>query len=452
MIPRVAVVGGGLAGITAALRCADAGCAVTLLESRPRLGGLASSFRRGALDVDTGQHVFLRCCTAYRSLLDRLDVTDLVTVQPRLDVPVLAPSLPPARLRRSGLPAPLHLAGALLRYRPLPVADRLRLVPAALALRAVSPDDPATDRRSFADWLDEHGQGPRAVEVLWDLIGTATLNAPAASASLALAAMVFRLGLLTDAAAGDIGWSRVPLGRLHDAAARQALAAAGVDVRTASRVRTVAPIAGGWRVALTHRGRAGDVRADRVVCAVPPVAAARLLPPERVDLRWSALGSSPIVDVHVVYDRQVLDTPLAAGVDTSVRWLFDRTAASGLARCGPPGAQYLAVSISAADDLIGLPTARIRELLLPALGALLPAARRATVLDVFVTREPHATFRPAPGTAALRPPASTDAPDLFLAGAWTDTGWPATMEGAVRSGETAAVLASAGSAPRGAAA
>jgi hydroxysqualene dehydroxylase len=340
--PRVAVVGGGLAGITAALRCAEAGCAVTLLESRTRLGGLAGSFRRGGLDVDTGQHVFLRCCTAYRALLDALGVADLVTLQPRLDVPVLAPERPPARLRRNGLPAPMHLAGALLRYRPLPVVDRIRLVPAALALRAVEPADPATDRRSFADWLAEHGQGARAVEVLWDLIGTATLNARAASASLALAASVFRMGLLTDPAAGDLGWSRVPLGRLHDGAARRALAAAGVDLRTATRVRKVERTAGGgWRVAGTHQGHGVEVMADRVVCAVPPTA----------------------------------------------------------------------------------------------------AARRATVLDFFVTREPHATFRPAPGSAALRPPASTAAPGLFLAGAWTDTGWPATMEGAVRSGETAALLA-----------
>jgi hydroxysqualene dehydroxylase len=211
-------------------------------------------------------------------------------------------------------------------------------------------------------------------------------------------------------------------------------------------VRTVARTAGGWRVAVVHEGRPTDVRADRVVCAVPPAAAARLLPAELVEPRWSGLGSSPIVNVHVVYDRRVLDTPLAAGVDTPVQWVFDRTVASGLSRRGAAGCQYLAVSISAADDLIGRPTAHIRDRLLPALAALLPAARRAEVLDFFVTREPHATFRPAPGTAALRPSARTEAPGLFLAGAWTDTGWPATMEGAVRSGETAGVLASGGSA------
>jgi len=233
----------------------------------------------------------------------------------------------------------------------------------------------------------------------------------------------------------------VPLGRLHDGAARRALAAAGVDLHTATRVRTVARAAGGWRVAGAHRGHDVEIRADRVVCAVPPAAAARLLPPDLVAPQWAALGSSPIVNVHVVYDRRVLPTPLAAGVDTPVQWMFDRTAASGLHRSGPAGAQYLAVSLSAADDLIGLPTARIRARLLPALAALLPPARQATVLDFFVTREPHATFRPAPGSAALRPPAATAAPGLFLAGAWTDTGWPATMEGAVRSGETAAQLA-----------
>jgi hydroxysqualene dehydroxylase len=260
---------------------------------------------------------------------------------------------------------------------------------------------------------------------------------------------VFRTGLLTDPAAGDLGWSKVPLGRLHDVAARERLAAAGVDVRTGTRVWTVARSAGGWRVGGVHRGHTADLRVDRVVCAVPPTAAARLLPSDLVAPQWSALGSSPIVNVHVVYDRRVLPTPLAAGVDTPVQWMFDRTAAAGLHRWparahNATSSQYVAVSVSAADDLIGLPTARIRDRLLPALAALLPAARRAAVLDFFVTREPHATFRPAPGTAALRPAAATAAPGLFLAGAWTDTGWPATMEGAVRSGATAALLAGAG--------
>jgi uncharacterized protein with NAD-binding domain and iron-sulfur cluster len=150
--------------------------------------------------------------------------------------------------------------------------------------------------------------------------------------------------------------------------------------------------------------------------------------------------------VHVVYDREVLDVPFLAGVDTPLQWVFDRTEQSGLRRTHPAPAQYVAVSLSAADDLIRTPTAQLRKQMLPALAALLPAAREARVLDFFVTREPQATFRASPGSGALRPPPRTRAPDLFLAGSWTDTGWPATMEGAVRSGNAAAdaLLAAAG--------
>ncbi|WP_433282040.1 hydroxysqualene dehydroxylase HpnE [Pseudonocardia xinjiangensis] len=451
---RVGVVGGGLAGIAAALRCADAGCAVTLLESRPRLGGLASSFRRGELDVDNGQHVFLRCCSAYRELLHRLGVTDLVTLQDRLDIPVHIPGRRPGRLRRSRLPAPLHLAGALLRHRPLPVVDRLRLVGAALALRRVDPADPATDAVSFGQWLAEHGQSRRAIEALWDLVGVATLNAGADTASLAPAATVFQLGLLTDAAAGDIGWSRVPLGRLHDDAAGRALRAAGVRVRISTKVRALERTADGWQLSSEREGeRVEETVVDQMICAVPPAATERLVPEGVLDLPdgWSAeLGSSPIVNVHVVYDRRVLDVPFLAAVDSPLQWVFDRTEQSGLRRVHPAPAQYVAVSLSAADDLIRTPTARLREQMLPALAALLPAARDARVLDFFVTREPHATFRPAPGSGALRPPPATRAAGLFLAGSWTATGWPATMEGAVRSGNAAAdaVLAGAGTPAR----
>jgi squalene-associated FAD-dependent desaturase len=429
----VAVIGGGLAGIAAALRCADAGRDVTLFEARPRLGGLTHSFRRGDLDVDNGQHVFLRCCTAYRALLDRLAVTDQVALQPRLDVPVLSPGARrPARLRRGRLPAPLHLGGSVLRYAPLSLAERARFARAALALRRVDPDARASDQRTFGDWLAAHGQDPRAVTALWDLVGVATLNARAAEASLALAATVFQVGLLTEADAADIGWSMVPLGRLHGDAAAGRLAAIGARVRTGAKVTGLERNRAGWVVAAGGEEHA----ADEVVMAVPPAAAADLLPPDCPPLPdgWAArLGSSPIVNVHVVYDRKVLDEPFLAGVDTPVQWVFDRTVQSGLTE-----GQYVAVSLSAAHDHIGRPTADIRAEMLPALADLLPAARRATVRDFFVTREREATFRPAPGTAALRPPPGRIAPGLYLAGAWTATGWPATMESAVRSGDAAA--------------
>jgi hydroxysqualene dehydroxylase len=440
MVDSVVVVGGGLAGITAALRCADAGLRVALLEARPRLGGLATSFHRGGLRVDNGQHVFLRCCTSYRALLDRLGVSDRVHLQDRLDIAVRAPGQRPGRLRRSRLPAPLHMAAALLGHRPLSLTERARLVPAALALRFVDRDAPATDAQSFGGWLTAHGQSPRAVEALWDLVGIATLNARADDASLALAATVFQLGLLTTADAGDIGWAAAPLGELHDTAAATALAAAGVQVRTSAKVRELTTTGDGWQV--TTEGEA--IMADQVISAVPPAAAARLLPEGALDLPpgWAdALGSAPIVNVHVVYDRPVLDEPFLAGVDTPVQWLFDRTASSGLHAVHPAPAQYVAVSISAAQAERGEPVESLRARMLPALAALLPAARTAEVLDFFVTREPHATFAAAPGSGALRPGPRTSLPGLSVAGAWTGTGWPATMESAVRSGDAAAAVA-----------
>jgi len=417
----VAVVGGGLAGITAALELADAGHEVTLHESKPRLGGLTHSFSRDLdgerLWVDNGQHVFLRCCTSYLRLLDRLGVSDKVELQPRLDVLVRSAAHDGVgRLRRNGLPAPLHLAPALATYRWLSPIERARIVPAALALGRVDRDSAATDEQSFGAWLTAHGQSPRAVEAVWDLIGIATLNAPAGRASLALAATVFQLGLLSDPGAADIGQSRVPLQELHGDAGMRALQAAGVDVRVGSRVSDL-----------------DELGQDAVVLATPADQAARLAPHLVDGSDAEALGSAPILNLHLVYEDTVLAEPFVAAVDSPLQWLFDRTEHSGLSR-----GQYVAVSLSAAEEYVDLPVATLRERFLPHVEALLPAARGARLRDFFVTRERHATFRPAPGSARLRPGLRTRDPRVVLAGAWTATGWPATMEGAVRSGEAAA--------------
>jgi uncharacterized protein with NAD-binding domain and iron-sulfur cluster len=180
---------------------------------------------------------------------------------------------------------------------------------------------------------------------------------------------------------------------------------------------------------------AEQITADGVILAVPAGPAARLAGAAGVTgaARWDDLGSSPIVNVHVVYDRRVMDLPFAAAVDSPVQWVFDKTRTAGL-RSG----QYLALSQSAADDDVDVPVAALRERFLPALEQLFPAAADARVTDFFVTRERRATFRQVPGCSALRPAAATSLPGLMLAGAWTDTGWPDTMEGAVRSGRTAA--------------
>ena len=430
------VVGGGLAGITAALKLADAGCAVTLVEGKPKLGGLTHSFRRGELDVDNGQHVFMRCCTSYRALLDRLGTTGSTMLQPRLDVPVVrATDGRRGRLRRDALPAPLHLARALSGFAVLSRPERVRAVRAALALRRVDRDDPGVDDRSFGDWLDAHGQSTQAAEALWDLVGVATMNAHAAKASLAIAATVFQIGLLTDPGAADLGWSLVPLQQLHGNAAERALETAGATVRTRTRVDALQRTSHGWDV----RCGGETLPADVVVVATDPVPMERLLPLDALpfDAGWSQqLGSSPIVNLHLVYDRPVLSEPFVAGVGSPVQWVFDRTRQSGLA-----AGQYIAVSLSAADDVIDVPVATLQELFVPEIHRLLPAAKTASLLDFFVTRERHATFRPAPGSARVRPPATTAYDDLFLAGAHCATGWPATMESAVRSGEVAAAAA-----------
>ena len=454
---RVVVVGGGLAGITAAIALRETGAEVTLLEARPRLGGATCSFTRDGLVVDNGQHVFLGCCAAYRGLLARLGKTGAVTLQDRFDVTVLRPGPaagPPrqARLRRTSLPGPLHMSLALSGYQLLSLPERLRVGRAALAMKRLDPADPALDSQRLGDWLAAHGQDERSRRALWDLFTVSALNIAGDDANLALAATVVKTALLGARDAADIGVPAVPLGDLHGQAAADLLQRLGAQVRLGAKVAAIEvaqdSLPGIGRMFTVRLGRqaspdAGDaaIEADGVVLAVPPEQAARLLPPAAAGSAagWRGLGSSPILNVHVIYDRQVMRLPFAAAVDSPVQWVFDRTLQSGLdSDQARPGGQYLAVSVSAADEMVDMPAARLREIFLPALAELFAAARTARVTDFFVTRERRATFRQVPGCERLRPPAATALPGLVVAGAWTDTGWPDTMEGAVRSGLNAA--------------
>jgi squalene-associated FAD-dependent desaturase len=473
---RVVVVGGGLAGITAAIALAESGADVTLLEARPRLGGATCSFHRDGLIVDTGQHVFLGCCSAYRGLLAKLGMTEHAPLQDRFDVTVLAPGRPAgqpgagqpgasqprrARLRRTALPGPLHMLPALGRYPFLSWAERAQVARPALAMRRVDPAAPAADTERFGDWLAARGQSERARRALWDLFSVSALNIAGDDASLALAATVVKTGLLGKNNAADIGVAALPLGELHGDAAATLLTKLGAQVIMGAKVSAIedgaieagAIEAGAiegtegqnarFRVRL-GRGEDADLAADAVVLAVPHEKAAPLIPPDALPsgtvAGWAGLGASPIVNVHVIYDRPVTDLPFAAAIDSPVQWVFDRTRISGMtaANRGGPG-QYLAISLSAADEYADVPAARLREQFVPALAELFPAARDAQVTEFFVTRERRATFRQAPGSGALRPKAATRRPGLVLAGAWTDTGWPDTMEGAVRSGLAAAI-------------
>jgi squalene-associated FAD-dependent desaturase len=451
--PRVVVIGGGLAGITAAIALAESGAQVTLLEARPRLGGATCSFTRDGLTVDTGQHIFLGCCSAYRGLLGKLGMTAHAPLH-RFDVTVLAPGPAgeprQARLRRTALPGPLHMLPALGRYPFLTRAERARVSLPALAMRRVDPADPGVDAQRFGDWLAARGQSERARRALWDLFTVSALNIAGDDASLALAATVVKTGLLGKNNAADIGVPALPLGELHGDAGAALLTRLGARVAVGAKVTAIEASQDEhtrFRVRLARpadeEGLGAEIAADAVVLAVPhekaaPLVPADALPPGTV-AAWSGLGASPIVNVHVIYDRPVTSLKFAAAIDSPVQWVFDRTSISGLGDARSGGPQYLAISLSAADEYAEVPAARLREQFVPALAELFPAARDAQVTEFFVTRERRATFRQGPGTAALRPKAGTRLPGLVLAGAWTDTGWPDTMEGAVRSGLSAAI-------------
>jgi uncharacterized protein with NAD-binding domain and iron-sulfur cluster len=514
MSPRVVVIGGGLAGITAAIALAESGAAVTLLEARPRLGGATCSFTRDGLVVDTGQHIFLGCCSAYRGLLGKLGMTASAPLQDRFDVTVLAPGRADpkdtgprqGRLRRTALPGPLHMLSALARYPFLSLTERSSVSRPALAMRRLDPADPAVDAQRFGDWLAAKGQSERARRVLWDLFTVSALNIAGDDASLALAATVVKTGLLGKNNAADIGLPALPLGELHGDAAAVLLAKLGAQIALSTKVTAIEEIGatgsgqpgsgqpgsgqpgsgqpgsnqggpdqgGRFRVRLARpaedAGLETEIVADAVVLAVPHEKAAPLVPPDALPAAtvasWAGLGASPIVNVHVIYDRQVTHLPFAAAIDSPVQWVFDRTNISGLNRISGSGGdaaephetglsarsnvmnpgfhavgkpQYLAISLSAADEYADVPAAKLREQFVPALAELFPAARDAQVTEFFVTRERRATFRQAPGSGALRPRAGTRRPGLVLAGAWTQTGWPDTMEGAVRSGLAAAI-------------
>ena len=473
--PHVVVVGGGLAGLAAALAICDGGLRVTLLEKRHRLGGATWSFERHGISYDNGQHVFMRCFASYRAFLARIGSAHKVQLQPQLEVPVLSSSGQLGSIKRSRAPAPLHLLRSLLSYPHLSFKERLAAIRTAMALRRLGrslppdvvpqpgqlgrpgqssrPSQPSgtavgtaqarqlreLDSQTFGSWLQARGESRNVIDKLWNLIVLPTANLPADEVSLLLAARIFVTGLLTSADAADIGWSKVPLSELHADAAQVALSQAGALVLTQAEVAEVTAEPLGVTLANAPAelpaelpAEAGFLPADAVVLAVPHPAAAALLPPESVPRQseLANLGESPIINVHLVYDQPVCEFDMLGVVDNQAQFVFDRTSSAQLA----DGRQCLGVSLSAADGYLAQKPQDLIELVAGELERLFPKAREVTRSQEMVTKEVAATFRGAPGSNDLRPGALTAAPGVFLAGAWTDTGWPATMEGAVRSG------------------
>jgi squalene-associated FAD-dependent desaturase len=411
---RAVVVGGGLAGLAAALDLVDRGHDVALLEARPTLGGAVQTLPEREGDPppppDNGQHIALGCCTEYLRFLDRVGQRGSV-LRTELALPVLD----------EGHEATLGAGAlALLRYRHLPFRERLTV---ARVARRVGRLDPEThDDVTFADLLRTLGQSDEAIERFWDVFMRPALNIRSEEASAALAIFTVRTALLGGRGASDLVLPTAPLGAMHGDAAERTLRAAGADVRL--RTRAAALEAGA--VVLADGTR---FEADGVVVAVPAAESAALLgEPD------PGLEDSPIVSVHLLFDRKLLDRPLAALLGSPAHWVFDRGRLTGHE---PERGQYLTVVASGVPDLAATLGRELVELMTREVVDRLGAAE---LLWSRVSREPAATFAGRPGQAALRPGPETGRADVVRAGAWTATGWPATMEGAIRSGRRAAAL------------
>ena len=395
---KAAVVGGGLAGLSAALELVDAGHEVALYEARPTLGGAVQTLPRREGDPepppDNGQHIALACFTEYVGFLERIGEANGVSRR-RLELPVIDEQ------GRTAVIAPSALA--LLRYRHVPFADRMRIV------RALARWGDAGGR-TFADALRARGQSELAIDRFWDVFIRPALNLPSAEASGEAGDFTVRTALLGDRRDSDLLLPTAPLGELHGEAAGRALAQAGAAVHTGSRVESL-----------------DELQADAVVVALPHRESARLLgEPE------PALEDSPIVSVHLWFDRELLPHPLAALLGSDAHWVFDRGA---LTAHRPERGQYLTVVSSGAPELMEL---RGRELVDRIAGEVTSRFGEAELLWSRVSREPAATIAVRPGSEQERRGVETARPNVTRAGAWTATGWPATMESAVRSGRAAA--------------
>jgi squalene-associated FAD-dependent desaturase len=397
---KVVVVGGGLAGLSAALVLADAGHEVRLLEARPTLGGKVQTLpeREGDPDPppDNGQHIALGCFSDYLEFIERIGSRDKIQRLP-FELTVIDER---GRAARIG-----YGLGPLLRYRHLPFRDRLRVA----LLVARLPRLAARELETFGEFLRRHGQSKTAIERFWDVFIRPALNLRTDEVDAEAARFTVLRALRSGRAASDLVLPTAPLGDIHGVAAARALQQAGASVQTGTRVDDLA-----------------ELDADAVVLALPPDEASRLLGED-----WT-FDHSPIVSVHLLFDRIILRPPMAALLGSDAHWVFDRGALTGHE---PDRGQYLTVVSSAVPELLEI---RGRELVDLIAGQVTERLGPADVLWSRMSREPEATIAVRPGLS--RPPAARE--ELALAGAWLAAPWPPTMEAAVRSGRAAAHLLS----------
>ena len=471
--PKVAVVGGGLAGLAAGCALSSVGFQVTLFERRPFLGGRASSYQHPGTGevVDNCQHVLLGCCTNLIEFYRRIGVSDKIRWYDRLTF--LEPGGRASSIGASALPAPLHAAPSFLRAPCLDFPDKLSIARAMLALAPAAPRDHG---ESFLGWLQRHGQTERAIARFWKTILVSALNEDLNRISVPYAAQVIRESFLKSAPAGRMGVPRVPLAELYGAAGDYIRARGGeVKLRAAAESFHAEPAH--VKVGIAD----GEAAFDYVVLALPFDALAKILPQTSAadPLRRMLQGfaTSPITGIHLWFDRQISDLDHAVLLDRTIQWMFHKsrllagneerydlsgatpTMAGGDERNlkgqdfsrtggGPSSSgdlapekqagSYVELVVSCSKSLIEKSRQQIIDLGLAELREFFPHARPASLLKSAVIKEVHATYSPQPGMEAHRPRPETIWPRVFLAGDWTATRWPATMEGAVRSGYQAA--------------
>ncbi len=434
---RVAVLGAGLAGLAAGCELADLGHEVTVLERRPWAGGKTYSFtdeETGAA-VDNGQHVFMACTTEYIAFLRRLGTLELTRRQERLRVRIFDQDGRVSQIVARDLPPPFHLARSLLHYRGLSAVERLRAgkaLSAARRLNAAGRERLAD--QSLADWLRAHRQSERVISRLWDFLVLPTLNCRAAQASARDALFVLHEGFLASSTSSAIGVAAVGLSNLHVVPAVRYIESRGGSVVTGARVRSIAHAGGRFTGVVTE---VGPQEFDACVCALPPWDVPALLNAdltrEEPFASLAAFEPSPIINLHVWFARPVADFEFAAFTGCELQWVFNR---NYLDLEPEPTAQHLVISLSGAGALMDLDKGALAERLVPQLRRALRIDDSVEVTRVLAIKEPAATFIPAPGLR--RPGTETPVENLVLAGAHVDTGWPATMESAVRSGLMAA--------------